>query len=142
MTIRVERTFEVPVGPEQLWEFISKPENRARAISVIERYELHGDDRATWHVRLPLPLIDRTVRVETRDLARDPPQSVEFVGDSAAMEVRGEHLIEETGDGSRLTNTFVVDGRLPGVESFFKRNLDHELDNLERALEEELGSGA
>ena len=140
MTIRVERTFEVPVGPDQLWEFISEPENRARAISVVERYELHGDDRATWHVRLPIPLIDRTVRVETRDLVRNPPKAVEFVGESAAMEVRGEHVIEETENGSRLVNTFVVDGRLPGVESFFKHNLDHELDNLERALEEELGT--
>ena len=46
----------------------------------------------------------------------------------------GEHTIEATETGSRLVNEFVVDGRVPGVERFFKRNLDGEMENLERAL--------
>jgi hypothetical protein len=29
-----------------------------------------------------------------------------------------------------------VDGKVPGVEQFFKRNLDDELDRLERKLNE------
>ncbi|MFB6255991.1 MAG: polyketide cyclase, partial [Haloplanus sp.] len=39
----------------------------------------------------------------------------------------------------RLHNEFVVDGRLPGVERFFKKRLDTELDNLESALRRDLG---
>jgi hypothetical protein len=55
------------------------------------------------------------------------------------MRVTGEHTIETTGESTcRLVNEFVVDGRLPGVERFFKKNLDRELDNLERALRREL----
>jgi hypothetical protein len=54
------------------------------------------------------------------------------------MRVSGEHTIEDTPDGCRLVNEFVVDGRVPGVERFFERNLDGELTNLERALREDL----
>jgi len=36
----------------------------------------------------------------------------------------------------------VVDGRLPGVESFFERNFDAELDNLEDALRASFGTTA
>jgi len=54
------------------------------------------------------------------------------------MDVTGEHEIVETDDGARLENAFVVNGKLPGVERFFKRNLDSELENLQRALERDL----
>jgi len=50
------------------------------------------------------------------------------------MRVTGEHEVVPTDEGCELVNTFVVDGRLPGVERFFRRNLDAELDNLEQAL--------
>ena len=64
---------------------------------------------------------------------------MKFVGRSKAMNVQGEHTLEETDDGTRLMNRFVVDGRLPGVETYFKRKLDGELENLETAIREELG---
>ena len=138
MTVRVERSFELPVGRERIWEFISDPGRRAGAISVVESYEVDGD-RATWHVRLPVPLVDSTVTVETRDETVRDPEYVKFSGRSKVMNVVGEHELVETEGGTRVVNTFVVDGNLPGVERFFQRNLDEELDNLELALGEYLG---
>ncbi len=134
MTVRLSRTFEFDVPGERVWEFIADPEKRAGAISVVDSYELRGDNRAVWHVMLPIPLISSTVQVKTEDVSREPPNRVKFVGRSKAMQVTGEHTIESTPTGCTLTNEFVVDGKLPGVERFFKRNLDSEMDNLEAAL--------
>ncbi|MFC7045448.1 CoxG family protein [Halobacteriaceae archaeon GCM10025711] len=133
MAARVERTFELDAPPETVWEFIADPANRAAAISVVEDYEIDGTS-AVWHIRIPVPLIRRTVRVETRDVERDPPRFVRFVGRSKAMRVSGEHEVAAMDGGSRLRNLFVVEGRIPGVETFFRRNLDDELGNLERNL--------
>jgi len=140
MTVRVERTFELPVEPERVWEFIADPEHRARAISVVSDFELddEGGQRATWHVELPIPLLSRTAAVRTEDVERRPPEYVKFVGRSKAMRVTGEHEIEDLGGASRVVNRFVVDGRLPGVERYFERNLDREIKNLEATLREEL----
>ncbi|GAB7010550.1 CoxG family protein [Halorubrum trueperi] len=142
MTVRVSRTFEFDAPAEDVWAFISDAEQRAGAISVVDTFEVHGDGRATWHVALPIPMIRSTISVETEEVERDPPHRVKFVGRSSAFRVTGEHAITETNDGCTLANEFVVDGRLPGVESFFKRNFDAELDNLEDALRTSLGSTA
>jgi carbon monoxide dehydrogenase subunit G len=139
MTVRVERSFELPADRERVWEFIADPAQRAGAISVVSEFTVHDDGTATWHLDLPLPLVDRTIRVETRDETVREPEYVEFSGRSKVMHVVGEHELVETDEGTRLVNTFVVDGRLPGVERFFERNLDDELDNLEAALQEYLG---
>ena len=138
MTVRIERSFDFSVEPTRVWAFISDPAKRAGAISVVERFDIRSDGSATWQVRLPLPLVDSTVAVETEETARDPPRQVKFVGHSRVFRVVGEHRIEPTDAGCRLENTFQVDGRLPGVERFFSRNLDDELDNLERALRVDL----
>ncbi|AGB36780.1 SRPBCC family protein [Natronococcus occultus] len=140
MTVRVDRSFEVAAPPDRVWEFISEPENRARAISVVREYSVDGPEgrQATWQVELPIPLVRQTVAVETEDVTRRPPEYVKFTGRSKGLDVTGEHRIVETETGSRLENEFVVDGKLPGVEKFFKRNLDEELENLRRALEREL----
>ncbi|MFA9415243.1 SRPBCC family protein [Natrinema sp. HArc-T2] len=140
MTVRVDRSFDVAASPERVWEFIADPANRARAISVVETYTVEDQEgrRVTWQVSLPIPLIRKTVRVDTEDVTRRPPEYVKFVGKSKVMRVTGEHTIVETDAGSRLENHFVVDGKLPGVEKFFKRNLDSELENLRRALERDL----
>ncbi|RQH00022.1 SRPBCC family protein [Natrarchaeobius oligotrophus] len=137
MTVRVDRSFEFQAPPERVWEFIADPENRARSISVVERFETteRNGQKTTWYVELPIPLVRRTIAVETEDVAHRPPEYVEFVGTSKVMTVTGEHEIIETDRGSRLENRFVVDGKLPGVETFFKRNLDDELENLRRELE-------
>ncbi len=137
MTARVERDFELTIPPDGVWEFISDPGNRAGAISVVTDYTTDATDatRVTWHVELPIPLIRRTIAVETEDVTRRPPTYVKFVGRSKVMDVTGEHEIEDRNGGSRLTNTFVVDGKVPGVEKFFKHNLDGELENLRRELE-------
>lgn len=141
MTVRVQRTFEFDADPERVWEFIADPAKRAEAISVVEEYEIdpHDERKATWHIRLPIPLLNSTIGVETEDLTREEPSYVKFAGKSRALRVTGEHTIEEVEGGCKLHNEFVVDGRLPGVEKFFKRNLDEELDNLEAALRRELG---
>ncbi len=137
MTVRVRRVLEFDVPAERVWAFISDPAKRANSISVVEEYESDGD-AGVWHVRLPIPVINTTIAVETRDVERDPPRYVKFVGRSRALRVTGEHTIEATADGCRLINEFVVEGRLPGVERFFERNLDRELENLERALRADL----
>ena len=141
MTVRVQRTFEFDAAPERVWEFISDPAKRAEAISVVEEYEIDPEDerKATWQISLPIPLLNSTVGVETEDLTRDEPRYVKFMGKSRALRVTGEHTIEPTDAGCKLHNEFIVDGRLPGVEKFFKRNLDRELDNLEAALRRDLG---
>ncbi len=140
MTVRVERSFELPAPPDRVWDFIADPRNRARSISVVNEFDATDPEgrRVTWHVDLPIPLVRRTVRVDTEDVTRRPPEYVKFVGSSKVMEVTGEHTIVETDDGARLENRFVVDGKLPGVETFFKRNLDDELRNLQRALERDI----
>lgn len=134
MTVRVERVVEVPAALASVWELVSDPAFRASAISVVKDFEANADGTATWHVSLPIPVIDRTIAVETEERTRDPPRYVEFVGRSRAMHVRGEHELEETNGGTRLTSRFTVEGRLPGVERFFEGRLDDELDNLEAAL--------
>lgn len=141
MTVQVERSFELAAPPEDVWGFISDAAKRADAISVVDSYELHdGEGRsATWRVKLPIPLITGTVGVETEERERDPPRFVKFVGRSKALQVVGEHELEETENGTLLHSRFVVDGRLPGVETFFKRNLEKELDNLKAAIQEDLG---
>jgi carbon monoxide dehydrogenase subunit G len=138
MTVRVERTFELAAPPTAVWAFIADPERRARPISVVEEFETTGDREAIWHVSLPIPFVDRTIAVETTETDRREPEYVRFVGRSRAMRVVGEHELEPFDGGTRLINRFVVDGKLPGVERFFKRNLDGELDNLERAIREDL----
>lgn len=140
MTVRVERTFELAVPPERVWEFIADPERRARSISVVSDFELENEEgtRATWYVDLPIPLLDTSAAVRTEDVERTPPNYVKFVGRSKVMRVTGEHEIQETDGGCRVVNSFVVDGRLPGVERFFERNLDKELQNLETTLREDV----
>jgi carbon monoxide dehydrogenase subunit G len=138
MTVRVSRTFEFSAPVEAVWEFIADPAKRAGAISVVDSFTVDGTD-ATWQVALPIPVVNSTVTVETEETARDPPRHVQFVGTSRVFRVRGEHTVEETPEGCRLVNEFVVDGRLPGVERFFKKNLDGELSNLEAALRRDLG---
>ncbi len=137
MTARVERAFEVDGDIETVWEFIADPAERAEAISVVARWETEGEE-TVWHLKLPLPLVGGTIAVRTRDVKREPPERVRFTGRSSVMNVTGEHRLEPTDGGTRVINRFAVDGRLPGVEGFFKRNLDGELENLQRALEAHL----
>ncbi|WP_128475708.1 CoxG family protein [Halorussus pelagicus] len=137
MTVRVERTFDLEVSPENVWNFIVDPENRANVISVVDDYEKTGEHSSIWHIGLPVPFLDKTVPVRTEDVERDPPRYVKFVGRSSALRVTGEHEIQETETGSRLVNRFTVEGKIPGIERYFSKNLDDELDTLEAALREE-----
>lgn len=139
MTASIERIFEIAASSEDVWAVIADPEKRARPISVVTEFETTGDRTAVWHVSLPIPGISRTIRVETEDLEIEEPSYVRFVGRSKAMDVRGEHILEAADAGTEITNRFRVDGRIPGVETYFKRKLDDELANLEAAIREELG---
>lgn len=134
MTVRVEREVVVPGSLEEVWSFLADPENRARAISVVDSWEDGGEDVTVWHVRLPIPVVRRTVEVRTEERERRPGEYVSFVGRSRVFRVRGEHEIDAVEGGTSVTSRFVVDGNLPGVERYFKRQLDRELDNVERAL--------
>ena len=142
MTVRVERTFELPAEPEQVWSFIADPEKRARPISVVTDFERTGEHSATWYLKLPIPVVDRSIAVETEDTQFEPPTDVEFVGRSKVMRVVGEHELEPIDGGTRLITRFTVDGKLPGVERYFKRNMDQELHNIEQALLVDLGNEA
>lgn len=135
MSARVTRRFQIDASPEAVWSFIEDPANRARAISVVDRFEQDGET-TIWHIRLPIPLIRTTIKVRTRDTKREPPRFVRFQGKSSAFDVQGEHRIEPGEDQTTVVNVFTVKGRAPGVERFFRRNLDKELTNLERALRE------
>ncbi|MFB6188239.1 MAG: SRPBCC family protein [Halobacteriaceae archaeon] len=141
MTTRVERVTSVPVPPKRVWEFIADPEKRARSISVVVDFHSNDSDdrRAIWELKLPIPLVNRTVTVETEEIQRDPPKYVKFIGRSKIMRVIGEHKLEPTGEGTQVTNRFTVKGRIPGVEQYFNRNLENELDNFEDALLRDLG---
>lgn len=139
MVVRAERVVEIPAPRERVWEFIDDPEKRARPISVVEDFELRSDGTAIWHVSLPIPLSDRTIQIETKDTKRDPPSYVEFKGTSKAFHVVGQHELTEDNGHTKLRNSFSVDGRIPGVERFFKKNIDAELDNLEQAIRDDLG---
>jgi carbon monoxide dehydrogenase subunit G len=141
MTVRAERVFHVAAPIEEVWEFLVDPARRAEPISVVDDFE-STEDGATWHVSLPIPIIDRTIAVETHDVKRDPPRYVEFVGRSRAFSVTGTHELDATEGGTRVTNRFVVEGRLPGVERFFQRRLDEELKNLEDAIEAAVGEAS
>ncbi|MGM0397946.1 MAG: SRPBCC family protein [Halobacteriota archaeon] len=133
MSVRVERGFDIDAAPADIWEFIADPAHRARAISVVDRFEQRGET-TVWHIALPIPLVRTTIRVRTRDVVREPPEYVKFEGRSPAFDVTGEHTISVEGQVSRVRNVFVVDGRAPGVERFFERNFESEIRNLERAL--------
>ena len=133
MTARVEREFSVSAPPEAVWEFISDPANRARAISVVDRFDIDSST-TTWHISLPIPMVNKTFPVRTRTVELTPPEYVRFEGNSKIFDVLGEHRIIRGNDETKLVNTFTVDGHAPGVEGFFRRNLDGEIKNLERAL--------
>jgi len=139
MTVRVERSFDLPAGRDRVWEFISDPGLRAGAISVVSEFSVHEDGSATWQLDLPIPVVSRTIAVETEDEEVRAPEYVRFSGRSKVMDVIGEHELVELDEGTRVVNTFVVDGAVPGVERFFRRNLDREMENLERTLREDLG---
>lgn len=133
MTVRVERAFDIEATPEDIWEFIADPAHRARAISVVDRFEQRGET-TVWYISLPIPLIRTTIRVRTKDVVREEPTFVKFEGRSPAFNVTGEHEIIQQNDTARVSNVFVVDGRAPGIERFFERNFDSEIHNLERAM--------
>ena len=129
MTVEVERSFDVEAPRKEVWDLLSSDENRARAIEVVDRFESNGDE-TVWHVSLPGPLSGRTMAVRTWDRQRDAPRYVEFVGRATAMDVTGEHELTERETGCRVRNRFVVDGKLPGVERFFRRSIDGEMANI------------
>lgn len=137
MTVRVERSFAIDASPDAVWEFIADPAQRARAISVVDRFERRGDT-TIWHIALPIPLLGATIRVRTKDVERDEPRYVKFTGTSSAFSVTGEHTITAADDGSTVRNVFYVDGKAPGVERFFERNFAGEITNLQQALQRHL----
>lgn len=139
MVVDIERSYWVDAPIEEVWAILAAPESRAEAISVVDRYEQKGDVMI-WHLSLPIPLVRRTVAVRTWDIERDPPTFVRFVGESRVMEVTGEHDLTEEDGGTRVRNRFVVDGKVPGVETFFRRRIDDELDRIMQHVRDEAGS--
>jgi carbon monoxide dehydrogenase subunit G len=144
MTVRAERTSHVAAPPAAVWEYLIDPRRRAEAISVVEEYTVESEDpeRVVWEIDLPLKLLRRAGRVRTETKILDAPEHVKFTGESRLLTVTGEHFLEPADDGTRVRSRFVVDGKLPGVETFFRRNLDDELDNIERAMRATLEASA
>lgn len=133
MVVEVERTVTVDAPREEVWEVLSDPERRARVVSVVEDFRVEGEEYV-WAVRVPL--VRKTVSVRTRDVERDPPRFVRFAGDSKVFDVEGEHELTEVEAGTEIRSRFVVDGKFPGVERFFEKNVDDEIDNLVDAFQE------
>jgi len=141
MTIRVQRGFRRGVPGTSVG--IHRGSGQARRAAQRHR-GLDGPRRWIGDLagRVADSVVNRTITVETKDVERRQNEYVKFTGKSKVMRVSGEHRLEAVDGGTRLTNTFVVDGRLPGVERFFKRNLDRELSNLEDALRAALEDGS
>ena len=133
MTTQVERIYDIDASVDEVWSYIANDAIRAEAISFVKRFESDGDEMI-WHLGLPLRALPGTVRVRTRDVERREPEYVRFVGSSRIMDVQGEHELSPIDGGCRVTNTFVVDGHFPGVERFFKQNIDSEIDRLVRTV--------
>lgn len=134
MTVEVERSFDVETSITEVWDLLSDETKRARVISVVDTFDVRPNG-VVWHLKIPIPLTDRTVAVKTQDVEYDEPRFVKFVGQSKVMQVTGEHELIEIEGGTRVRSKFVVDGKVPGVEKFFKRNFDGEIDNIRRAVE-------
>ncbi|SDJ29969.1 Carbon monoxide dehydrogenase subunit G [Halovenus aranensis] len=137
MTVEVERSFDVDVPIERVWDLLSEEEIRAETIGVVESYETRPGSQhneVVWNLSLPIPVISSTVAVKTRDVEREPPHYVKFAGTSKVMTVTGEHELEETETGCHVVNRFMVDGKVPGVERFFKRNIDTQMENFRMAI--------
>ena len=135
MPVDVTRETTVAASRSTVWSFIADPANRASAISVVDDYEVHDDDTATWYVEPPLPLVGQTVAVDTTETDRRPPEYVRFVGSASGLEVRGTHRLLTVENGTKLRTRLVVAGGLPGIEGYFERQLDQELANIEAALQ-------
>ena len=108
MPVEVTHQRTVPAPPQQVWEFIADPANRAAAISAVEDYDDADGPRATWHVELPVPLVAQTVAVDTTETDRHPPEYVRFVGSAPGLDVTGEHTLPPIDGGTQLHNRFVV----------------------------------
>lgn len=137
MTVEVERSFDVDVPIERVWELLSDEKTRAETIGVVDSYDARPDSQhneVVWNLSLPIPVISSTVAVKTRDVERQPPHYVKFAGTSKVMTVTGEHELEETETGCHVVNRFMVDGTVPGVERFFERNIDTEMENFRLAI--------
>lgn len=131
MVVEVERSYQVEAPIEAVWELLADPATRAAAISVVDGFEQQGET-TVWQLRLPLPFIRQTIPVRTWDVKRDEPHFVRFVGESRVMEVTGEHELSAADGITTVRNRFVVDGKVPGVERFFKRHIDDEIERLKQ----------
>jgi len=134
VVVRVERSVEVAAPPREVWEFLADPKNRAEAVSVVERAEVHGPETVTWFVEIPVPYLDRTMEIRTEDRVRDPPNRAEWVGRATGIYVEGEHVVTGDDDTTTVENWFAVESSIPGVEGYFERNLEAEMENLRAAL--------
>ena len=137
MTVEVERSYQIEAPIEEVWELLADSAVRASALGVVDHFDQQGEV-TVWYLKLPLPLLRRTVSVRTWDVDRDPPRYVRFVGESKIMDVVGEHALSMDGDITTITNRFRVDGKLPGVEGFFERNIDREIERLRRHVIDQL----
>lgn len=134
MTAEVERAAVVDVSVETVWDLLADPEQRAAAIGIVDSHELLGEsaagDAIQWNVEIPIPMLEETIAVRTEETVKEPPHYVEYTGDSSVFSMTGVHELEEHEAGALVRNRFTVEGSLPGVESYFQRAIDEEIDNL------------
>lgn len=134
MTTAVEREAIVDIDVETVWDLLADPEQRAAAIGIVEDHEVIDDsgdgDEIRWHVSIPVSMIDETIAVRTHETEKRPPEYVEYVGESSVLSMTGEHELEPTEEGARVRNRFTVESSIPGVESYFERTIEDEIDNL------------
>lgn len=140
MTTVESQRVAVDAPVEDVWGFISDPRKRSEPISVVSDFEIVGDGESVWHVELPIPMVSKTFEVRAVETSRNPPYNVAFEAESKPMVVNGMHDMGYDQGWTVLYNEFGVEGRLPGVESYFSSKLDAELAQLESAIADDLGT--
>lgn len=139
MTMRVQESIEIARPREDVWAFVSDPQNDTAWCGKVESVEPAGERR--WRVmhkpiplRPPLELI-----VEHREI--EPPSRLTMHEEDAGSFFDIEYRLEPSGTGTRLTQTSDFGWKsLPRpVQAFLKggvrRDVRNQLKALKRLLE-------
>lgn len=134
--VRVRRTFEIDAPRDQVWEFISNPDNRAKFLSSVKGYRVLSEDEVEWDIGLPV--IGATIKFRTRDVEKIEGEKVVFEGSHSVVSLRGVHELHDTENGVKVDVLFEVKSGVPGVERAFKRRFDKEIQEFRRVLVSEV----
>ncbi|MDZ7731411.1 MAG: hypothetical protein U5K37_11650 [Natrialbaceae archaeon] len=95
MTVEVTRTVTVDIPAEEVWDLLADPRTRAMAITLVQDFDVEvaddiDGDEIVWHVGLPIPMIEETIAVRTREVERRENEYVRYTGESSVFELVGD----------------------------------------------------